>query len=281
MSRTSVLSDEEKRQRRNEASRRCYLKRKAAMEAAGQITPRGAKNKSRTNSVSVVKTSNVERQVEKLIKKFTKPVTSIKPMLREAATILNEVYKTCDEKMSNKLERQICSGLNVEIGIDQDAQKTYLSFTQRSKGIKTPSYKVEVSENAQVIEEITDNETVIEIDEDTGNPNEISVDPSLLEKADSEEFANTVMANNFDDNEIDDLYNDEDMDEDTDDDYMDEDEDEDDLDEDDEDDDEDDERPTKRRRRYSNKDYGSVRDYEEMGRWDMMGEMEAQGSFDY
>jgi hypothetical protein len=275
-----LLTEEEKRQRRNEASRRCYLKRKAAAQN-GQLEPMGVKNRSVGRPP---KAPSVVRDTEKLVKKFTKTASNIKPMLKNAAEILIDAYKNYDDKTIQKIERMMIRDLGLVIVSPcvEDLSKSKVGITMWSKSIKTPAFRLTTIDNSNsddsdsddnVETESNDNDDTDITDDDFENPNEIPVDPSQLDNIDAETDMTSLDIDDFNNDDIED-EDDEFDDEDDEEDEFDENEDEDD---DDEDDDEDDDISENRRRRRN--DFDTARDYE-AGRWDMFNEMGAQGAFD-
>ena len=267
-----LLTEEEKRQRRNEASRRCYLKRKAAAQNS-QLEPMGVKNKSVGRPP---KAPSVVRDTEKLVKKFTKTASNIKPMLKGAAEILIDAYKNYDDKTIQKIERMMIRDLGLVIvspGLE-DLSKSKVGIEMWSKSIKTPVSRLTTIDDSDsddnVETESNDNDDTDITDDDFENPNEIPVDPSQLDNIDAEADMTSMDIDDFSNDDIEDEDDDEFNDENDEDEFEDED--------DDEFDDEDDEDISENRRRRRNES-DTVRDYE-AGRWDMLNEMGAQGAFD-
>jgi hypothetical protein len=258
------LTEEEKRQRRNEASRKCYLKRKAMLS---NTEPMHAKNKSN-------KSSKIDyiRLAEKIVKKYIKTSNGIKPMLREISDILSNAYKSSDEKTIIKIERILSKNLGVKIicPINDKQEHSKILIQEFSKTLKTPIFRVEQMKlENKASEELLDG---LELDDEieASNNVEVPIDPNKIDNIDIEN-PNIDLDNNELSDE--DNYNEDDYD-DSDNDY---DEDEDDYDEDDSDEDDYDDVPhNKRRRKY---DSGTERDWES-GRWEMFGELDAQGTFD-
>ena len=263
----ALLTEEEKRQRRNEASRRCYLKRKAAAQN-GQLEPMGVKNRSVGRPP---KAPSVVRDTEKLVKKFTKTASNIKPMLKGAAEILIDAYKNYDDKTIQKIERMMIRDLGLVIvspGLE-DLSKSKVGIEMWSKSIKTPVSRLTTIDNSDSDDtESNDNDDIDITDDDFENPNEIPVDPSQLDNIDAEADMTSMDIDDFSDDNI----------EDEDDNEFDDDE-EDEFDEDDEDDEDDEEDDVGENRRRRRNEFDTARDYE-AGRWDMLNEMGAQGAFD-
>lgn len=273
-----LLTEEEKRQRRNEASRRCYLKRKAAAQN-GQIEPMGVKNRSVGRPP---KAPSVVRDTEKLVKKFTKTASNIKPMLKNAAEILIDAYKNYDDKTIQKIERMMIRDLGLVIVSPcvEDLSKSKVGIMMWSKSIKTPAFRLATIDNSNsddgdsddnVETESNDNDDTDITDDDFENPNEIPVDPSQLDNIDAETDMTSMDIDDFSNDDIEDEDDDEFNDEDDEDEF-------DDDEDDDEDEFDDDEDISENRRRRRNK-FDTERDYE-AGRWDMLNEMGAQGAFD-
>jgi hypothetical protein len=277
------LTEEEKRQRRNEASRKCYLKRKAMLSNS---EPMHAKNKSN-------KSSKIDyiRLAEKTVKKYIKISNGIKPMLREVSDILSDAYKSSDEKTITKIERILSKNLGVKIicPIDDKQEHSKILVQEFSRTLKTPIFRVEQMKlENKTSEELLD-EVELPNEDEVSNEIEIPVDPNKIDNIDIENpdidlDDNNELSNEYEDDsqydrddesdDEDDNYEFDDEDEDEDDNYESDDEDED-EDEDDYDD-YDDVPHKKRRKKY---DSGTERDWES-GRWEMFGELDAQGTFD-
>lgn len=261
------LTEEEKRQRRNEASRKCYLKRKAMLSNS---EPMHAKNKSN-------KSSKIDyiHLAEKTVKKYIKISNGIKPMLREVSDILSDAYKKSDEKTIIKIERILSKNLGVKIicPVDDKQEHSKILMQVFSRTLKTPIFRVEQmrSENKE-INELLD-EVELPNEDEVSSEIEIPVDPNKIdniniENPDIDLDDNNELSNEYEDDNQYDEDDESDESDDEDDNYESED--------DDDDDDEDTPRRHKRRREY---DTGTERDWES-GRWEMFGELDAQGTFD-
>ena len=271
-----AMSEEERRQRRNEASRRCYLKRKA--ELAAQAQPVGAKNhKSKTETKPTRRGPDPIVAAERLCRTYAKVANGVKPMVKDAAEFLGIIYKSEDQRVVEKVERILSKGLGVKVGrLESDPiETTRVCIDAASKAVKTPKFRLTPAEpepqpDVEPKPEIEDEPDVEPEPDVEDEPAEVPVDPAFLEKVDAGEADKSEI-------EIPQDKTDED-DEDEIDSEDDEDEDEDEDDEDDEDDESEEaqERRTRRRRREES---DNVREYES-GRWEMMGEMGAQGAFD-
>ena len=274
-----AMSEEERRRRRNEASRRCYLKRKA--ELAAQVQPVGAKNhKSKAETKPVRRGPDPVVAAERLCRTYAKVANGVKPMIKDAAEFLGIVYKSEDQRVVEKVERILTKGLGVKVGrLESDpAETTRVCIDAASKAVKTPKFRLTPAEPEP--EQDVEPELDVEPEQDVepepeieDEPAEVPVDPAFLEKVD---------AGDADKSEIEIPQNKTDEDDEDDEDEIDsegdEDEDED-EDEDDDDDDESEEAQERRTRRRRREESDSVREYE-TGRWEMMGEMGAQGAFD-
>ena len=280
-----AMSEEERRRRRNEASRRCYLKRKA--ELAAQAQPVGVKNKkpkAKTVEAKPAQAKPARRgpdplvAAERLCKAYAKVADGVKPMVKDVVRFLSDVYKTEDRGVVLKVEKALSKGLGVWIGHvpgDSD-EKTRVRLDVLSSAVKTPKFRLTPAEpepepeNESGPEAEPENETEPETD---GEPAEVPVDPALLEKVDTGEVDKSEI-------EIPQGKDDESDDEDDEDELDPEDDElEDEDDEDDDEDDESEEAQARRARRRRREESDSVREYE-TGRWEMMGEMGAQGAFD-
>ena len=272
-----AMSEEERRQRRNEASRRCYLKRKT--ELAAQAQPVGAKNhKSKAETKPARRGPDPVVAAERLCRTYAKVANGVKPMIKDAAEFLGIVYKSEDQRVVEKVERILTKGLGVKVGrLESDpAETTRVCVDAASKAVKTPKFRLTPAEPEPQpdvepepdVESEPDVEPEPEIEDE---PAEVPVDPAFLEKVDAGEADKSEI-------EIPQDKTDEDDEDDEDEIDSEDDEDEDDEDEDDEDD-ESEEAQERRVRRRRREESDNVREYES-GRWDMMSEMGAQGAFD-
>lgn len=149
-----AMTEEERRQKRNEASRRCYLKRKAAMAAmnrAGGVRPkakavevRPAKKGALFGAGKKDPSAQALRAVEKLAKKFAKPVSQAKAMVKEAAQVLADLYRTGDEKAVAKALKTIEKELSLVVGTDpENPARKNVSMAVGAKAFKVPKPKEE------------------------------------------------------------------------------------------------------------------------------------------
>ena len=265
-----AMSEEERRQRRNEASRRCYLRRKA--ELAGQAQPVGAKNhKPKAESKPARRGPDPVVAAERLCRTYAKVANGVKPMIKDAAEFLGIIYKSEDQRIVEKVERILSKGLGVKVGrLESDPiETTRVCIDAASKGVKTPKFRLTPAEPESEPDPNVEPEPEIE-----DEPAEVPVDPAFLEKVDAGEADKSEIEIPQDKTDEDDEDDEDEIDS-EDDEYEDEDDDEDDDDEDDESEEALERRVRRRRREESD----SVREYE-TGRWEMMGEMGAQGAFD-
>lgn len=283
-----AMSEDERRRRRNEASRRCYLRRKA--ELAAQAQPVGAKNKkpkakaveakpARTKPAQAKPTRRGPDPVvaaERLCKTYARVAGGIKPMLKDAAEFLGIVYKSEDQRVVEKVERILAKGLGVSFaGTPSDPlEKTRVCLDAVSKTVKTPKFRLTV-DTAATAEPEPLPEASAEPEPENDEPAEVPVDPALLEKVDAGEADKSEIEIPQDK----DGKSDEDDEDDSDLDGDDESENEDEDDDEDDEDDESEEAQERRARRREREESNNVREYES-GRWEMMGEMGAQGAFD-
>ena len=282
-----AMSEEERRQRRNEASRRCYLKRKA--ELAGQAQPVGAKNhkpKAETKAEAKPARRGPDPVVaaERLCRTYAKVANGVKPMIKDAAEFLGIIYKSEDQRVVEKVERILTKGLGVKVGrLESDPiETTRVCVDAASKAVKAPKCRLTQAEPEPEPEPNVEPEPQPENEpepedepEVEDEPAEVPVDPAFLEKVDAGEADKSEIeipqgkTDEDDEDEIDP----------EDDEYEDEDEIDSEEDEDEDEDDESEEARERRVRRRRREESDSVREYE-TGRWEMMGEMGAQGAFD-
>ena len=268
-----AMSEEERRRRRNEASRRCYLRRKA--ELAGQAQPVGAKNhKSKAEAKPARRGPDPVVAAERLCRTYAKVANGVKPMIKDAAEFLGIIYKSEDQRVVEKVERILSKGLGVKVcRLESDPiETTRVCIDAASKAVKTPKFRLTPAEPEPQQDVEPEPEVEPEIEDE---PAEVPVDPAFLEKVDAGDADKSEIEIPQNKTDEDDEDDDEDEIDSEGDEYED---DEDDEDEDDEDDESEEalERRVRRRRREES---DSVREYES-GRWEMMGEMGAQGAFD-
>ena len=289
-----AMSEEERRRRRNEASRRCYLKRKA--ELAAQAQPVGVKNKKPKAKAVEAKPAQAKPArrgpdplvaAERLCKTYAKVADGVKPMMKDAAEFLSVVYKSEDQRVVEKVERILTKGLGIKVSrlASDPIEKTRVCVDAVSKAVKTPKFRLNAQgDGAQFVpfpapdEQPSQSESETEPEQETEDePAEVPVDPTLLEKVDTGEVDKSEIEIPRDKDDGSDDEDDEDE-LDPEDDELEGGDDEDDEDDDDEDD-ESEEAQERRARRRRREESDSVREYE-TGRWEMMGEMGAQGAFD-
>ena len=271
-----AMSEEERRRRRNEASRRCYLKRKA--ELAAQAQPVGAKNhKSKAEAKPARRGPDPVVAAERLCRTYAKVANGVKPMVKDVVRFLSDVYKTEDRGVVLKVEKVLSKGLGVWIGHmpDDSGEKTRVRLDVLSSAVKTPEFRLTPAEPEPEVEPQPEAEDKQEIESEAEpEPAEVPVDPAFLEKVDAGEADKSEIEIPQDKTDEDDEDDEDDIDSEDD-----EDEDEDEDDDEDDEDDESEEAQERRVRRRRREESDSVREYE-TGRWEMMGEMGAQGAFD-
>ena len=282
-----AMSEEERRRRRNEASRRCYLKRKA--ELAAQAQPVGVKNKNPKAKAKPARPGpDPIVAAERLCKTYAKVANGIKPMIKDAAEFLSTIYKSEDQRVVEKVERILAKDLGIKVSrlASETIEKTRVCIDAVSKAVKTPKFRLNAQgDGAQFVpfpapdEQPSESESETEPEQETEDePAEVPVDPDILEKVDTGEVDKSEIEIPQGKDDGSDDEDDEDELDPEDDELEDEDEFEDEDDDDDEDD-ESEEAQERRARRRRREESDSVREYE-TGRWEMMGEMGAQGAFD-
>ena len=278
-----TMTEEERRRRRNEASRRCYLRRKA--ELAAQAQPVGAKNKKPKAKAVEAKPARVKPArrgpdpivaAERLCKTYAKVANGVKPMIKDAAEFLGIVYKSEDQRVAEKVERILAKGLGVSVSrlASDPVEKTRVCLDAVSKAVKTPKFRLTADNTEPAEPEPLPEAPADPEPEDDDEPAEVPVDPALLEKVDAGEADKSEIEIPQDKDDKSDDEDDED-----DEDELDPEDDEPEDDEDDDEDDESEEAQERRARRREREESNNVRDWES-GRWEMMGEMGAQGAFD-
>lgn len=273
-----VMSEEERRRRRNEASRRCYLKRKA--ELAAQAQPVGAKNhKSKAETKPARRGPDPVVAAERLCRTYAKVANGVKPMVKDVVRFLSDVYKMEDRSVVLKVERILTKGLGVWIGHmpDDSGEKTRVRLDVLSSAVKTPEFRLTPAEPEPEPELEAEPEPPPETEPESEaepEPAEVPVDPAFLEKVDAGEADKSEIEIPQDKTDEDDEDDEDEIDSEDD-----EDEDENEDDDEDDEDDESEEAQERRVRRRRREESDSVREYE-TGRWEMMGEMGAQGAFD-
>ena len=270
------LTPEEIRARRNEASRRWY----AAHKAKGAVNKAGKKAVKNADFPAAKKTAPVKKadgelimkRVGKLVKKNVKAVGQVKCLMKEAAEILGDTYKTGDEKLIASVQKALGKNLCIQVDAQtlepEGKAKKAVSFAVGSKLFRVPKRKVtpdgagadQAGEPAAALSTAADPAVGV-----SGvQPKEIPVDPSKLESVESGEAAEA---------DIDSLTGGETGDGDEDDRDAEEEEEEDDVDE----DELSDEEREERRRRRAEKDAEDFQEDYLSGRGDMMRELNAQG----
>ena len=264
------LTPEEIRARRNEASRRWY----AAHKAKGAVNKAGKKAVKNADFPAAKRADGelIMKRVDRLVKKNIKAVGQVKGLMKEAAEILGDTYKTGDEKLITSVQKAL--GKNLCIQVDartlepEGKAKKAVSFAVGAKLFRVPKRKGtpdDVGADPAVGLSAAREKTA---EQGPGvsdvQSREIPVDPSKLEGVESGEAAEA---------DIDSLAGGETGDEDEDDRDAEEEEDEDDVDE----DELSDEEREERRRHRAEKDAEDFQEDYLSGRGDMMRELNAQG----
>ena len=241
-----AMTEEERRKARNEASKRWY----AAHKAQNALNPRSGRK-----SVKKDPTAETQKRIDKLVKAFAGPVAKTKKLLKEAASLLTDIYRTGDETLVILSAQTLSKGLGLSVTRTEDG-KVSVAFASE-KTFRVPKTATKPAKDGDVFVPFPPPDGA-EPETET-KPVEIPVDPSELENvADGQETAD-IQVTDFDDPlKDDDDEDDDDWDDDDDDWDDDEDDDDDEGDEDDED--------------------GDDADLD--GRAEMMREIEAQGGYD-
>ena len=137
-----AMSEIERKRRRAEASRRCYLKRKAALAAQNKAGAKPVKKTTTTAKKTAKPVKKVEarkakkavakptaaeakaaKQVKvaekllaKLISKGQKPTAAAKALVKESAQVVTEVFKTGDQALIEKARAQLEKKLGLVVG---------------------------------------------------------------------------------------------------------------------------------------------------------------------
>lgn len=200
---STILTDEQKRIKRNEYAKAYY-----------------AKNKANKKSKNIDKKyCNIEKQADKIINKYQKINSKITTLLSDVSSLLEETYALNDTKFINKIEKLICKPFKFILEEDIEKPKKYITLSKTMhfkipKHLKNNTLKSE----SDIIEESDNNINELS--------NEICVDPMMLQSYESgdmskDEFNDNIQSNefdnNFDDEESDDYDRDEFDDEESDD----------------------------------------------------------------
>lgn len=174
-----AMTEEERRRARNEASKRWYAAHKAAKKATAPKT--GAKQKPakkvEAKSARAAKPAkkaagtDVQKRIDKLVKKNEKVASAAGILLKEAASILADVYKTGDQKLIDKTTKLFAKRLSIAVEPDGDGRMA-AKFTG-AKSFRAPKQAVSKENTDEVF-------VPFEPDKPAEEPKEISVDPSLL-----------------------------------------------------------------------------------------------------
>ena len=247
-----AMTEEERRQARNEASKRWYQAYKAAKAAMNRLP------KAKAAEVKKPGGSKLEKAVDKFVDKGVKAAETYRGLVKSAAAILADVYRSEDEKLVAKTVKTFGRQLSLVVEADPAAGWGVVKSGELGESkFRVPKAKPAEQAAPPVGTGVSGLEPVVEEDDKI-----VPVDPSVLTGVGEDE----VLKNSDVDSQP--GYRDDDLDEDEDD----FDDDDDDLDE-DEDDEEYDEDRAERRRRREEDDWAEGHD-------DMMREMSEQGAFD-
>lgn len=197
-----AMSEIERKRRRAEASRRCYLKRKAAMAAQNKAGAKPAKKAVKpVKKVEVRKAKKAvakptaaeakaakqakaaEKLLAKLISKGQKPAATAKALVKESAQVVTEVFKTGDQALIEKARAQLEKKLGLVVG---DGTVT-LSLDKAFKAPKAKAVKAQadVPEAKPAAKKSKDEEEVLDVMAhsrdglDNVEHTELPVDPAI------------------------------------------------------------------------------------------------------
>lgn len=177
-----AMTEEERRAARNAASKRWYAAHKAAKKTAKAATPKaGAKQKpakkAEAKPARAKKAAkkaagvDVQKNIDKLVKKNEKVASAAGVLLKEAASILADVYKTGDQKLIDKTTKLFARRLSIAVEPDGDGRM--VAKFAGAKAFRVPKQAAS-KENTDAVF------VPFEPDAPAEEPKEISVDPSLL-----------------------------------------------------------------------------------------------------
>lgn len=139
-----AMTPEERRAARNAASRRWYLAHKAAKAAsnkAGQKQAKqAAKPKARKAEAKPAKPQNggLAKRLDKFVEKGTKAADAFKALVKDAAVLIAEAYKSGDEKLVARACRAFGRKLSLEVAPCPDDGKAMLSVSIGAKVFRVP-----------------------------------------------------------------------------------------------------------------------------------------------
>ncbi len=244
-----AMTEEERRRARNEASKRWYQAHKAAKAAMNRL-PKAKAAEAKKPAAG----AKLEKAVDKFVDKGAKAAETYRGLVKSAAALLADVYRSGDEKLVANAVKAFGRRLSLEVEADPaTGWGVVRSGDLGESKFRVPKAKPAPEEARGAVE---DGPCVS--DPDTADDRVVPVDPSILTGVGEDE----VLKSSDVDSQP--GYRDDDFD----------DEDDDFDDEDDEDfDDEDDDERAERRRRREEDDWAEGHD-------DMMREMSEQGAFD-
>ena len=206
-----AMTEEERRKARNEASRRWYAAHKAAK--ATMAPEKGAKQKPvkkteaklarAVKSTEKAPNQDIQKRIDKLIKKNERVVSASETLLKEATAILTDVYKTGDQKLIDKTTKLFAKKLSIAVELDGDGR-----MVAKLTGAKTFRVPKAATACVQPAPDVGDEPPSEE------EPKEISVDPSLLTGVEDGTIARSDIETPSSDYDDEDLDPDEDEDED-------------------------------------------------------------------
>ena len=248
-----AMTEEERRQARNEASKRWYQAHKAAKAAMNKLP------KAKTAEVKKPGGAKLEKLVDKFVDRGVKAAETYRGLVKSAAGILSDVYRSGDDKLVAKTVKTF--GRQLSLVVEADPSTGW--GVVKSGELGESKFRVPKAKPAG--QEAPSDETGVSPGPEPGEEEDdkiVPVDPSVLTGVGEDE----VLKNSDVDSQP--GYRDDDLDED-DEDF---DDDDDDYDEDEDDEGYDEDRAERRRRREED-------DWAE-GHDDMMREMSEQGAFD-
>ena len=199
-----AMTEEERRKARNEASRRWYAAHKAAK--AAMAPEKGAKQKPvkkvEAKPARAAKpdekapNQDIQKRIDKLIKKNERVVSASEVLLKEATAILADVYKTGDQKLIDKTTKLFAKKLSIAVEPDVDGR-----MVAKFNGAKT--FRVPKTAATTRVQPAPDTGDAPPSEEES---KEISVDPSLLTGVEDGTIARSDIetpSSNYDDEGLD------------------------------------------------------------------------------
>ena len=199
-----AMTEEERRKARNEASRRWYAAHKAAK--ATMAPEKGAKQKpvkkveakpaGAAKLAEKAPNQDIQKRIDKLIKKNERVVSASEVLLKEATAILADVYKTGDQKLIDKTTKLFAKKLSIAVEPDVDGR-----MVAKFNGAKT--FRVPKTAATTRVQPAPDTGDEPPSEEES---KEISVDPSLLTGVEDGTIARSDIetpSSNYDDEGLD------------------------------------------------------------------------------